>query len=119
MIFLDCNFCDTGESYKVREVDWTDTFLPFDQLQKLKDILKSSKDKYIFLHQNLDMGVDAHHIVHNAEEIRSELEKAENVKMVIQGHYHLGHNNEINGIKYHTLSSMCTGKENSYEIIEI
>ncbi len=119
LIFLDCNYCDNGEAYKVRDVDWTNTFLPNDQFEELKELLKSPKEKYIFLHQNLDKDVDACHIVHNADEIREVLEKANGVKMVIQGHYHAGHDNIINGIKYHTLPSMCTGENNHYEIIEI
>lgn len=119
LIFLDCNYSDNGEAYKVRNVDWTNTFLPADQFDKLKKVLENSKNKYVFLHQNLDKDVDANHIVHNAERIRKELEQAENVKMVIQGHYHLGNDNEINGIKYHTLPAMCTGEENYYEVIII
>lgn len=119
LIFLDCNYEDNGDAYKVRDVDWTNTFLPNDQLENLKELLKIPKKKYIFLHQNLDKDVDKCHIVHNSEEIRNELEKANDVKMVIQGHYHLGHDNLINGIKYHTLAAMCTGNENNFEIIEV
>ena len=55
----------------------------------------------------------------NAEKIRKVLENATNVKMVIQGHFHSGHDNVINGINYHTLRAMCIGKENYYEILEI
>ncbi len=119
LIFLDCNYNDNGEPYKVRNIDWKNCFLPNEQFDKLKETLKNRKKKYIFVHQNLDKDVDKHHIVHNAEEIRRELEKAENVKMVIQGHYHKGHENIINGINYHTLPSMCTDKKNYYEILEI
>ena len=119
LVFLDCNYNDNGEAYKVRDIDWTNTFLPKEQLDKLRELLKSSKNKYIFLHQNLDRDVDAYHIVHNAEKIRKVLENATNVKMVIQGHFHSGHDNVINGINYHTLRAMCTGKENYYEILEI
>ena len=116
---LICNYYDNGEAYKVRDIDWTHCFLPDDQFDMLKEHLKSSKEKYIFMHQNLDKDVDRCHIVRNAKKIREELEKAENVKMVIQGHYHKGHDNIINGIKYHTLPSMCTGKDNYYEILDI
>lgn len=119
LIFLDCNYNDNGEAYKVRDVDWTNTFLPKEQFEKLRELLNSPKNKFVFLHQNLDKDVDSYHIVHNAEEIRKKLEKASDVKMVIQGHYHKGHDNVINGIKYHTLRAMCTGRENYYEILEI
>lgn len=118
LIFLDCNYSDNGEKYKVREVDWTNTFLPNEQISRLKEALDTTKDKYIFLHQNLDNDVEDHHIVHNAEDIRRILEKA-SVKLVIQGHYHLGHDNRINGVDYHTLAAMCEGYQNCYEIINI
>ena len=118
LIFLDCNYSDNGEKYKVREVDWTNTYLPEDQYETLKKELNTDKNKYIFVHQNLDSDVEEHHIVHNAEKIRETIEKY-NVNMVIQGHYHLGHDNQINGIKYHTLPAVCENEENCFEIIEI
>ncbi len=118
LIFLDCNYKNDGTIYEAGKVDWTNTCLPQDQLDALKIALNSAKEKYIFMHQNIDSGVEEHHIVHNAKEIRKELEKATNVKMIIQGHYHSGHESIINGINYHTLPAMCEGKENYYEIIE-
>ena len=118
LIFLDCNYEISGEAYKVGKVDWTNTCLTNDQIDALKDTLNTKKKKYVFVHQNLDPGVEEHHIVHTADVIRKILEKA-SVELVVQGHYHLGHDNKINGIKYHTLPAMCEGKENCFEILDI
>ncbi len=118
LIFLDCNYSDNGEKYKVGEVDWTNTYLPEYQYEALKKDLNTDKEKYIFVHQNLDKDVEAHHIVHNAEQIRKILEGA-SVRLVIQGHYHSGHDNQINGVNYHTLPAMCEGEKNYFEILEI
>ena len=119
LIFLDANFEENGEKYKKGDIDWTNTFLPQEQIEALIQELKSSKDKYIFIHQNIDNTVQEHHIVRNADRIREILENASNVKMVIQGHFHQGNDREINGIKYHTLPAMCEGHNNYFEIIEI
>lgn len=119
LVFLDCNYNDNGEKYKKCDIDWTNTFLPNDQLDKLKFELAKQKNTYIFVHQNIDNTVEEHHIVHNSDKIRELLEKASNIKMVIQGHYHSGKYSEINGIKYHTLPAMCEFKDDVYEIIEI
>lgn len=119
LIFLDCNYEDSGNPYQVRNVDWTNTFLPDEQLEALcKTISDNTKEYYIFVHQNLDNEVDKYHIVHNSDKIRAILEN-HNVKMVIQGHYHLGHDTVINGIKYHTLSAMCEKEDDFCEILEI
>lgn len=118
LIFLDCNYNDNGEKYKVGDVDWTNTYLPSAQLNALKIELKSDKEKYIFVHQNLDKDVEENHIIHNAEEVRRIFEEAF-VKLVIQGHYHKGHDNQIKGVNYHTLPAMCEGEKNYFEILEI
>jgi manganese-dependent ADP-ribose/CDP-alcohol diphosphatase len=41
------------------------------------------------------------------------------VKTVFQGHYHPGHENELNGIRYITLPAMCEGEENRFAVYEI
>ena len=39
------------------------------------------------------------------------------VKLVMQGHYHLGAERTIDGIPYITLPAMCEGTDNSYQIL--
>ena len=118
LIFLDCNYSDDGEKYKVNEVDWTNTYLPKDQLNKLEKAVNTNKDIYIFSHQSIDNEVEENHIVHNADKIR-EVIKQTTTKMVIQGHFHPGHDTTIDGVEYHTLQAMCEGNENFYEILTI
>lgn len=120
-IFLDANYTRDGKVYEPGKVEWTNTKIPEDQLISLQKTLaeSSGQDIYVFTHQNLDPGVDARHIIANACEIRTLLEEAGNVKMVISGHYHPGHEAEINGIRYLTLPAMCEGEENRYEIMDL
>ena len=119
LVFLDCNYEDNGRIYKKRNVDWTNSYLPTKQYKMLKNVIETEKrDIYIFSHQNLDTEIDKNHIVRNANEIISCLEKG-NVKAVIQGHYHEGHDTEIQGIKFHTLKATCENTEGYYEIIEV
>lgn len=121
LVFLDANYYENGESYSPKNVDWTKTFLPSDQLAALSDILSRDKKErvFVFSHQNLDHDVEPHHIIADSDKIRALIEKSGKVERVFQGHYHKGHDNVINGIPYHTLPAMCEGKENFFEIIEI
>lgn len=119
LIFLDANYNDDGSSYEPGKVDWTNTYIPEDQCQKLTAVLENAKEAYIFLHENLDPEVEEHHIVHNAAEVRKILSDSGVVKKVIQGHYHWGHDTVIDGVSYHTLPAMCEGENNYYEIMEV
>ena len=121
LIFLDANYADTGAVYCRNEIDWTNTFLPEEAVRDLQDVLArpETEEAYVFLHQNLDPGVEAHHIVRNAEEIRAALRDSGKVKAVFQGHYHPGHEAVIDGIPYHTLPAMCEGTENRFKIAEL
>ena len=121
LIFLDCNYEDSGEIYHKGSVDWVNTRLPDDQMARLKKCLQESREKkaYIFSHQNIDRDVDACHIVHNAHKIRELLSDSGNVEAVIQGHFHKGHLNEIDGIRYITLPSVCGPDAKFFEIMDI
>lgn len=121
LIFLDCNYKDDESKYVPHNVDWTNTFLPQNQLDKLQEALKGAQDKkaYVFSHQSIDPEVDKNHIVRNSQKIRQILEAHSNVQMVVQGHYHWGHETVINNIAYKTVSAMCEGENNVFEIIEI
>lgn len=119
LVFLDCNYEDNGKIYKKRNVDWTNTYLPKKQLKILKNVIETEKrDIYVFSHQNFDTEIDKNHIVRNAPEVISLLKQG-NVKAVIQGHYHKGHDTEIDGIKFHTLGATCEKSDGYFEIIEV
>lgn len=121
LVFLDPNHYADGSVYGRGNAKWDDANVPKEQIDKLKEILDDEKveNVYLFLHQNLDPDVESHHIVKNAQAIRELLVKSGKVRKVIQGHYHEGHDNVVDGILYHTLKAMCDGEENYYEIMEI
>lgn len=121
LLFLDANYLDAGSPYDAENLDWTNAFLPDDQVERLRDELarEETAEAYVFLHQNLDPGVERHHIIRNAETVRAILRDSGKVKTVFQGHYHPGHDAVIDGIRYHTLPAMCEGEENRFEIVEI
>ena len=76
-------------------------------------------------HHSIQSLLEDHHvtlvyiIIRNAPEVRALLSSSGKVKAVFQGHYHPGHENEIDGIRYHTLPAMCEGEENRFSIIEL
>ena len=121
LIFLDANHTLDGCHYAVGEVEWTQCLIPQDQIEKLRMALDDPQTEraYIFVHQNLDPDVQYQHIIANADEVRSVLKQSGKAVKVIQGHFHPGHNNVIDGIEYRTLPAMCDGEENSFEILEI
>ena len=121
LIFLDCNYRKCGRIYAPDDVDWKDTRLPDGQLQKMRELIEASpeKDVYVLSHQNIDSGIRADHVTDNAEDIRAVLNSFANVRAVIQGHYHHGHDNVIDGTKYHTLPAMCEGEGSYFEIFEV
>ena len=121
LIFLDANYARNGVPYKPGTVDWTDTAVPDWQLEQLRCALADEdiREAVVFVHQNLDPGVQWQHIIANHAEVREILERSGKVRRVIQGHYHPGHDGTINGIEYHTLPAMCEGEGNYFEIIEV
>ena len=114
-LLLDANFRSDGRRYDVAGVEWTDSSLPADQCAFLAEALEEDAPCILCLHQNLDPFVEKHHIVKNAEEIR-EIIKGK-VRLVLQGHYHLGHESTVDDIPYVTVPAMCEGEKNSYRIL--
>ena len=121
LIFLDCNYRKCVRIYGPDDVDWKDTRLPEDQLSKMRELIVNNpeRDVYVLSHQNIDSTIRADHVTHNADDIRKMLNSYSNVRAVIQGHYHRGNDNVIDGIKYHTLPAMCEGEGNYFEIFEV
>ena len=115
-LFLDTCYFKSGAHYKRGDSDWTDCFYPFEQ--KLEETLSKLKsDTYVFLHHNLDPSMPADHLPYNHARLREIIEKSGVVKKVIQGHYHIGHISDRNGVEYLTLPAMCAS-EFAYYIIE-
>jgi len=121
LIFPDANYADNGVIYRRDAIDWTNAYLPADQMKRLADVLAddATVNAHVFLHQNLDPSVEKHHIIRNAGQIRGVLEESGKVRGVWQGHYHPGHESVIAGIPYTTLPAMCEGERNPFRIAEI
>lgn len=118
LVFLDASYTPEGEPYKREHVDWTKSFIPANQLEWLDGQLSTEKKCIIFIHQNIDINVEEHHIVSNADEINRIIQKHINVAHVFQGHYHYGAENTIGNIPYTTIRAMCIGDETNYKIVE-
>lgn len=117
MIFLDASYYPDGTPYGRVDVDWTSSYVPKNQLEQLKEKLKTDKKCIVFIHQNLDTNVEKHHIVSNADEVNRIIADGK-AAHVYQGHYHYGAENIINGVPYTTVRAMTIGEEKNYLIIE-
>ena len=118
LIFLDACYYDSGVHYDPDlPSDWTNTYFPHTEWLK-RELAATEGDVFLFMHQNIDPDVREDHCLHNAAEIRSILEESGKVKAVYQGHYHSGHQNECNGIRYITFPAMCE-LENARFVIEL
>ena len=119
-IMLDANYRSSGFRFdQVEDHCWNDSNLPQWQVDFFEKALnESEKDCIVFVHENLDPNIAPSHLVKNHEKIRELIKNSGKVKAVIQGHYHKGAENMVDGIPYITLSAMCEGTENSYKIIE-
>lgn len=119
-IALDGNYRSNMERFDKAGVVWDDSNLPPFQLDYLKKALASSEKPCIVLvHENLDPTVHYQHIIKNADEARKIIKESGKVKMVIQGHFHEGSYQIIDGIPYLTIKGMCQGEENPYVVLEI
>ncbi|NOZ61082.1 MAG: hypothetical protein GXO74_05330 [Calditrichaeota bacterium] len=120
-IVLDANFKADGSDYDHGNFDWTDTNIPQDELDWLKnDLASGSAPVIVFVHQQLDGAGE--HYVNNADQVRQILQENNRVLAVFQGHNHAGHYSEIEGIHYYTLKAMVEGsgaKNSSYAIVEL
>ncbi len=118
IITLDGNFYGDSSPYRLHDTDWTDTFLPENQLGLLRSSLaESGEDAYVFIHQCLDPHAEAHHIIRNGAEVRALIAASGKIKGVYQGHYHPGLESTVDGIPYHTLPAMC--EDGMWSVIDL
>lgn len=119
LIFLDANYRSDFRRFDIAGVNWKDANLPPEQLEYLrKKLEKATKPCIVLSHENLDHGVQIDHVIKNAADARKIIEDSKKVPIVLQGHYHFGADNVINGIRYLTLPAMCEGTENRYCILD-
>ncbi len=119
-IVLDANYRSDMRRFDQAGVEWTDSNLPPEQVAFLSLALDEAEGPCVILvHESLDDRVEEHHIIKNAEEIRKVIRQSGKVKLVIQGHFHPGADNEIDGIRYLTVSAMCEGHDSRFLILNI
>ncbi len=112
-VVLDACFRSDGVAYGRKNFEWTDTFIPQEQLDWLRaDLEAAEAPTIVFAHQRLD--VDNHYGVKNAAAVRQILESAKldgqpAVRAVFQGHSHKNDLKEHGGIPYCTLVAMVEG----------
>ncbi len=119
-IYLDANYRSSMKRFDAEGVEWTDSNLPPFETEFLRDTLARSKERCVVcVHENLDPNVETHHIIRNSAEIRRIISDSGKVTHVLQGHYHPGAENVIDGIIYRTFPAMCEGEENRYFVLDI
>jgi predicted phosphodiesterase len=120
-IVLDACFTSSGESYNRGNFKWTDTDIPEDQQEWLKeDLRKTNRPSVVFVHQRLDVGT--HYAARSAPAIREILEKSGRVLAVFHGHSHQNDYREIGGIHYCVLRAMVEGSgeaSSGYSLLNI
>lgn len=122
-IVLDGNFTKDGKPYDHGNFSWNDAFIPNDEVNWLKDDLKSNElPVVVFVHQMLEESKGKNYAVANAPEVRSILEQSGKVRCVLEGHVHEEIYQQINGIHYYSLNAVIDGDgaENSaYMIVSV
>lgn len=120
LLFLDANYNADGTPYRQFDIDWKCCMLPQAELLWLAEALRrSTKPCVVFLHQNLDPAVQKDHILRNAGAVRAVLEQSGKVEAVYQGHFHEGHENTVNGIRYITLPAMCVEENCPFVVLSL
>ena len=116
VVLLDANYLRSGEPWPPDCSDWTQAALPDWEVRWLEEQLNCQKTCLVALHQNLDPSISDPHRPENAAQIREVIRLGGHVPLVLQGHYHFGGDQTLDGTRYLTLRAMCEQEENSYLI---
>ena len=109
--FIVLDGCYTSDmKHYCRANPWMDANIPPDEMEWFGRELSGAKGHAIVLcHQRLDPAAERRHLVKNAADVRSLLERSGKVRAVVTGHQHTGGSSVVNGIPYYTLAAMVTG----------
>lgn len=118
-VVLDGNYRSDFRHFEEAGIVWTDANLTPDQLAWLKTTLEGSAEPCVILVHETINDVEEHHVLRDAEAARKILTESGKVSLVIQGHYHHGHEETLDGIRYLTLPAMCEGEENRFFTLDI
>jgi alkaline phosphatase len=121
-VVIDASYKTDGVSYSASNYTWDNTIVPTAEIEWLKgDLAATKKPTIVFTHQMLnpqdqiEAGFDMNHVIKNAAEVRSVLEKSGVVVCVFSGHYHDGGFQTVNGVTYVVLqASAAYGNDASY-----
>ena len=124
-IVLDGNFNEDKTPYCRGNFQWQKAWLHEEEIAWLRrELERSKRPAIVFCHQLLDRfsGVDPSVCLSNADEVVSLLEQSHRVLAVIQGHHHIGHYSQQNGIHYCTMRAMIENEypaHNSFAIVTV
>lgn len=121
-VVIDASYKTDGVSYAASNYTWDNTMIPKEEVEWLKADLAATKlPTIVFTHQllnpqdQIEANFDVNHIIKNAADVRSILEKSGVVVAVFSGHYHDGGFQTVNGIGYAVLqASAAYGNDVSY-----
>ena len=121
-IVIDASYKADGASYDTANYTWDNTMIPKEEVEWLKADLAATKlPTIVFTHQllnpqdQIEANFDVNHIIKNAADVRTILEKSGVVVAVFSGHYHDGGFQTVNGISYAVLqASAAYGNDASY-----
>lgn len=120
LLFLDASYRLSGKRYDEAGMVWTETMLPPDQIEFLKESLSESDIPCIlFTHQNLDKNLPKEYRIKKCVQLRHLLKKSGKIKFAFSGHFHDGDDHEIGGVRYVTVPSMTDTSANNYMIMEV
>ena len=121
-VVLDACFKSDLRPY-VRENPFKDANVPPEELAWLERTLAAATDHVVvFCHQRLDPKSEPNHLVRNAYEVRTLLERSGKVRAVFSGHQHFGDESNVNGIWYYTMRALgiySGPEENSYAVASL
>lgn len=120
LLFLDACYRLNEKRYDEAGMVWTETMLPDDQVEFLKNNLSESPlPCVLFTHQNLDKNLPKEYLIKHSLCLRRLLKKSGKIRYAFSGHFHAGDDHEICGVRYVTVPSMTDTAANSYMIMEI
>lgn len=122
-IVLDGNYSADGKDYNKDNYTNVESWIPPDQVNWLKEDLKTNKLlTIVFIHQLLGDSKGMKKSAQNAPEVREIFEESGNVLCVFEGHVNSERHSVINHIHYYSFISTVYGnglKNNSYAIAEV
>ena len=130
LVYLDGNYRPDGAGFGCGNFCWDDAWLSEEQVSWLGADLQAAAGRpaIVLCHEHLAPtpelaeGERDPHVVGNAAQARAAIERAGNVRAVIQGHYHRGRTVVVNGIPYVGLAAMVEGpglENNTYAIASL